>query len=216
MQYDIEEFYPSFSEDLLKKAIHYARTFVDASSDKKETIMHCRKSLLFNNSDIWIEKEGNKDFYVTMGSFDSAEICDLLGLYILYILSTKYGRNLTGIYRDDGLACFKNVSDSQVDRIRKDFINIFRKEFQLSIVCETNFKIVNFLDVTLDITTGKYKPYNKPGNIPLYIKIESSHPPNIIKNLPKSISRHINKLSSDKSRLVPSTRTISHGGIVQF
>ena len=134
MQYDIEEFCPSFSEDLLKKAIHYARTFVDASSDKKETIMHCRKSLLFNNSDIWIKKEGNKDFYVTMGSFDSAEICDLLGLYILYILSTKYGRNLTGIYRDDGLACFKNVSGSQVDRIRKDFINIFRKEFQLSIV----------------------------------------------------------------------------------
>ena len=113
MQYDIEESYPSFSEDLLKKAINYARTFVDASSDEGETIMHCRKSLLFNNSDIWIKKEGNKDFYVTMGSFDSAEICDLLGLYILYILSTKYGRNLTGIYRDDGLACFKNVSDSK-------------------------------------------------------------------------------------------------------
>ena len=50
-----------------------------------------------------------------------------------------------------------------------------------------------------DLTTGKYKPYNKPGNIPLYINVKSNHPPNIIKNLPENISRRINKLSSDKS-----------------
>ena len=103
------------------------------------------------------------------------------------------------MYRDDGLACFKNVSGPQADRIRKDFINIFRKEFQLSIVCETNLKIVNLLDVTLDLTTGKYKPYNKPANIPQYINVKSNHPPNIIKNLPESISRRINKLTPDKS-----------------
>ena len=134
-----------------------------------------------------------------MGSFDGAEVCELVGLYILHILSTKYGKNLNGIYRDDGLACFENISGPQADRIRKDFIYIFRKEFQLSIVCETNLKIVNFLDVTLDLTTGKYKPYNKPGNIPQYINVKSNHPPNIIKNLPESISRRINKLSFDKS-----------------
>ena len=52
MQYDIEEFYPSISEDLLKKAINYARSFIDISSDKEETIMHCQKSLVFNNLDI--------------------------------------------------------------------------------------------------------------------------------------------------------------------
>ena len=71
--------------------------------------------------------------------------------------------------------------------------------FQLSIVCETNLKIVNFLDVALDLTTGKYKPYNKPGNIPLYINVKSNHTPNIKKKLPESISRRINNLSSDKS-----------------
>ena len=103
------------------------------------------------------------------------------------------------LYRDDRLACFENVSGPKADQIRKDFINIFRKEFQLSIVCETNLKIVDFLDVTLDLTTGKYKPYNKPGNIPLNINVKSNHPPNIIKNLPESISRGINKLSSSKS-----------------
>ena len=80
MQYDIEEFYPSISENLLEKAIDYASSFVNISSEEEETIMHCRKSLLFNNSDIWIKKDGNKDFDVTMGSFDAAEICELVGL----------------------------------------------------------------------------------------------------------------------------------------
>ena len=58
---------------------------------------------------------------------------------------------------------------------------------------------MSFLDVTLGLTACKYNPYNKPGNIPLYINVKSNHPPNIIKNLPESISRHINKLSSYKS-----------------
>ena len=89
MQYRIEEFYPSISEDVLKKALDHAKTFVDISSEEEETIMHCGKSLLLNNTDIWIKKEGNKDSDVTMGSFDGAEICDLVGLNILHILSTN-------------------------------------------------------------------------------------------------------------------------------
>ena len=52
MQYDIEEYYPSISEDLLRKAIDYARTFVDVSEEEEETIMHCQKSMLFNNRDV--------------------------------------------------------------------------------------------------------------------------------------------------------------------
>ena len=123
----------------------------------------------------------------------------VVGLFILYILNAKYGEDLNSLYRDDGLACFENISRPQADQIRKYFINTFRREFQPNIVCETNLKTVNFLDVATDLTTGKYKPYNKPGNIPLYINIKLNQPPNIIKNSPENISRRINKFSSDKS-----------------
>ena len=58
---------------------------------------------------------------------------------------------------------------------------------------------MNFLDVTLDLTTGKYKPHNKPSNIPLYVNVKLNHPPIIIKNLPEYTSRCINKLPSNKS-----------------
>ena len=44
--------------------------------------MHSRKSLLFNNASLWIKREGDPDFDVTMGSFDGAEICDGEGRFV--------------------------------------------------------------------------------------------------------------------------------------
>ena len=117
----------------------------------------------------------------------------------MYILGAKYGKHRIGLYRDDGLACFGYTSGPQADRIRKDFIKIFKDDFNLTITCETNLKAVNFLDVTLNLTTGKYQPYNKPDNNPLYINLLSNHPPNIIKNLPENISKRINTLSADET-----------------
>ena len=122
-----------------------------------------------------------------------------MGLYILRILGEKYGKHRIGLYHDDGLACFGYTSRPQADRIRKHFIKIFKEDFNLSITCETNLKAVNFLDVTLNLTTSKYQPYNKPDNNPLYINILSNHPPNIIKNLPENISKRINTLSADET-----------------
>ena len=58
---------------------------------------------------------------------------------------------------------------------------------------------VNFLNVTLNLTTGKYQPYNKPDNNPLCINFLSNHPLNIIKNLPDNISQRINTLSVDET-----------------
>ena len=71
-----------------------------------------------------------------------------MGLYILHILGEKYGKYRIVLYRDDGLAYFGYTSGPQADRIRKDFIKIFKEDFDLSITCETNLKAVNFIDVT--------------------------------------------------------------------
>ena len=68
MQYDIEEFYPSISEDLLKKTLDRVRTFVDISREEEE-----------NNTNIRMKRECNKYFDVTMASFDGAEVLSWLG-----------------------------------------------------------------------------------------------------------------------------------------
>ena len=85
-----------------------------------------------------------------------------------------------------------------MDNIRKDFIKIF-KELDLRITIETNLKIVNFLDATLDLNTGKVKPYNKPNNKPMYINNKSNHPRSILKQLPESIEQGISSISSDQT-----------------
>ena len=56
-----------------------------------------------------------------MGAFDGAEICELVGTYLLSILAEKYPKEDIGLYRDDGLAVFKNKSGPQLERIKKDF-----------------------------------------------------------------------------------------------
>ena len=60
-----------------------------------------------------------------MGSFDGAEICDLMGLYCLHILGKMYGKHRIGLNRGDVLSCFEYTSKSQVGRIKEDFMKIF-------------------------------------------------------------------------------------------
>ena len=73
MQFDIEEFYPSISKEPLLEAITYAKTLVSSVMKKLTPIMQSGKSLLFNNTDIWIKKNGDPDFDERMGSFDGAK-----------------------------------------------------------------------------------------------------------------------------------------------
>ena len=54
-------------------------------------IMHSRKSLLLSKNEIWIKKKDNPNFDVPMRSFDRAELCELVGLYLLNILKSEFG-----------------------------------------------------------------------------------------------------------------------------
>ena len=59
-------------------------------------------------------------------------------------------------------------------------------------------KIVNYLDVTSNLNDGTYRYYQKPSNIIQYIHVESNHPPNIIKQIPKTIEKRLSQFSSDE------------------
>ena len=54
-----------------------------------------------------------------MGAFYGAEVCVAVGKFLLYQLSKNYNKEDIGRYRDDGLAIFKNVSGSKVEKIKK-------------------------------------------------------------------------------------------------
>lgn len=79
-------------------------------------ILDVRKILLFAYGVFRTKRSDDPMFDVTMGSNDGAEICELVGLYVLHLLDEKCGRNNLGFYRDYGLACFHNTTGPQSDR----------------------------------------------------------------------------------------------------
>ena len=196
MIFDIKDFYPSISKKLLDNALKFANEHTHINNEDLKIIQHARKSLLYNKNIPWQKKDTNL-FDVAMGSYDGAEICDLTGLFHLYQISRKFNKNDIGLYRDDGLAVFKNINGHEADKIRKEFQEIFKKN-GLFLEIDCNLKTVNYLDVTFDLTTGNYKPFRKPNDETLYIHAKSNHPSNIIKQLPKSIETRLSNLSSTK------------------
>lgn len=196
--FDIIEFYPSISEDLLKTCLEWAKKFTHISDIEYRTILHCRRSLLFDSNDkAWTKKDTNTDFDVTMGSNDGAEIAELVGLYILYLLESKLHIKDIGLYRDDGLAAI-NARGRTADKIRKELTKIMQS-LGLKVTVQCNLKEVNYLDIHLDLSSGLHMPYRKPNDNPLYVHAESNHPPTILQHIPQSVSKRISTLSSNEN-----------------
>ena len=70
-------------------------------------------------------------------------------------------------------------------------------ELSLSITIQANLRIVNFLGLTFNLSSGKYYPYRKPNDKPLYINRLSNHPLSILQQLPVAISRRLTNISHD-------------------
>ena len=115
-----------------------------------------------------------------MDSYDGAEICELVGLYLLHKLNKTIKNQHLELYRDDGLAIINSKSRPIIERIKKNISKIFQNN-GLKITTESNLLQTDFLDITLNLITGKYWPYRKP----LYINAKSNHLSNIKKHYPK-------------------------------
>ena len=119
--------------------------------------MQATNSFLCNDGQTWVKKL-NEIFDITMGGFHGAMVCDLIGLYLLSQLEEVIPD--TGLYRDDGLSVSR-ATNRQIELM----------------------KIVKFLDVTLDLSSGSYKPYMKEHYSPVYANCGSNHPPVVLKNI---------------------------------
>ena len=144
--------------------------------------------MLFNSKEPWLKKSGNEEFGVSIGCYDGANVCELVGVFILHLLKTLMRKENVGLYRDNGQGILRNSPVHEIERKRKQIIQIF-KTCGLNITVETNLKTVYFLDVRLDLIDNTYQPYRKPNSKTGYINKHSNHPPNILKELPKAINK---------------------------
>ena len=119
IQLDNVEFYPSILENILDNAINVAKQCADIFEEYLRIIRHCRKSLLYNNYGPWKKKDTKSCFDVTRGSYDGAEVGELVGIYLLSLLANIIDKNNSGLYRDDGLIFLLNVNGQKMDRVRR-------------------------------------------------------------------------------------------------
>ena len=80
--FDIKDFHQSMQEELLNKGLRFAQEYIDITSKDTEIIYHARKSLHFDEKDAWMKKQSGL-FDVTMGAYDGAEVCELVGTYVI-------------------------------------------------------------------------------------------------------------------------------------
>ena len=195
IQLDIVNFYPSIKEELFRKAIEFSEETELITANTKECLYNARKSLLFSNDAPWTKKDGLFD--VTMGAYDGAEVCELVGLYILSKLKTEQPDINIGLYRDDGLGVHKKLPGPTLTRKRKDIEKLF-KDVGLEITIETNLTQVDFLDITMNLNQETFWPFRKENNETLYINVMSNHPKNVINHLPESINNRLSEISASK------------------
>ena len=149
-------------------------------------------------------KKGGDLFDVAMGVYNGAEICELVGTFLLEKSSEICNEGDIGLYRDDGLAVFRNKSGTKLEKIKKKLQRLF-KEYDLEIIAESNQEIVNYLDVTLNLNDGTFRSYHKPGDQMQYIHTEPNHHPNIIKHIPTSVETRLSNLSFTETIFKEST-----------
>jgi len=137
-----------------------------------------------HKNETW-QKKGDTTFDITMGSFDGAESCELVGSFLLSQLQ-HLNINI-GLYRDDGLAVC-NATPRETENIKKEICRVFNQN-GLRITIEAIKQIINFLDVTFNLNNSTYKPFTKPNTTLQYVHRGSNHPPITTENIPAGINK---------------------------
>ena len=103
LKFDICSFYPSIERDELNKGLSFIKNVSKISLEDESIIFHYFTSIRSDlKVNIWTNADNNL-FDVAMGSYMGAEICDLIGIFLVNDLRKLSKSESIGLYRDDGL-----------------------------------------------------------------------------------------------------------------
>ena len=81
------------------------------------------------------------------------------------------------------------MSESEVERMKKELVQIYKNN-GLSMTVKRNLKTANFLDIHFNLVKETYQPFKNP--IMTFCTLaETNHPPSILRQFQKSISKTI-------------------------
>ena len=143
-------------------AFEWASSQVTITEEEKEVVNATRRALLYVDGQPWTKK-GDREFDVSMGAYDGAEVCELVGIYLLSLLEPT-GVNL-GLYRDDLLGA-TSLKGRPLEMMRQKITSIFQKN-GLKVVGAVNMEATDFLDIFLDLRAETHRCFAKEGDMPV-------------------------------------------------
>ena len=210
--FDIVAYYPSISQELLDRALEFARSKMFISDFDLKVIRQSRKTFLFHKETPWVKKGDTNGFDVAMGAFDGAECCEIVGIYLLKKMTSGenaiFPKSNCGLYRDDGLAILE-TGTTNAHKVKLKLEELYKEE-GLKIKVKANLITTDFLYVKLNLQTEKYQPYRKPGSKIVYIDYQSNHPPSVKRAMPGGIQTRLSTLSSNNETFENEARPYEH------
>ena len=79
LSFDIDS---SITPTLLNRTLDWASGLVNISQEDVDLFHQTKDSLLFDRGTTWVKK-GKQSFDISMGSWDGAERCDIVGMFLL-------------------------------------------------------------------------------------------------------------------------------------
>ena len=159
--------------------------------EDRELFAYTKMSILVHDSTTWVKK-GDVNFDITMGAYDGAECCDLVGLFLLSKLAHLPIK--VGAYRDDFLSVC-SLAPFQVEKVKQQVAEVFQQH-GLKVKVKANARVCNFLDITLDLSNEVHSPYSKPGTHLEYVHVQSNHPRHVTKHAVSETGKRLSLLSS--------------------
>ena len=137
IQFDNKDFYSSITDNILHQTLKFTKQRININKNDLRIINHCYKLLLFSDNKSWKKKTTDSCFEATMGSFDGAEICELVGLYIRSKVEKILSKSNFGLYRDDVLVLLGNFNDKKLAKLAKtssEYLKIFVSALRLKLI----------------------------------------------------------------------------------
>ena len=105
--------------------VHFDRYL---NRNEVDVIRAARRTVVEYNNEYWTRRDRPEEMDITIGAKDSAEITDLVGIYLLWKLGDEFPDIGGGLYRDDVLLIVSKYSKVKIQRSIKRIRTFFGRE----------------------------------------------------------------------------------------
>ena len=98
---DIVSYYPSITLGLMNKSLLFAAKNTSLTRKEIDVITTARRTIMQYKNEYWARSDRPNQIDISIGARDSAEMTDLVGMYLLWKLGDEFPQVGGGLYRDD-------------------------------------------------------------------------------------------------------------------